>query len=198
MGYFSKYRPYYKLPERVSPEIARERRLTALLERDRRMVDVPNFADTLSRVQNKNLNSLSVPNGPLNDRRRPGQKAASIAAAKAALLKVPDKDWTAAHNEQWKAIRHAESAIRAAQSQPSGGDNRRFNPTGKGAATIYGTRARLNVRSKLNWLPVFAHPPSVLPCIQRWVRREVLFATGKGGRGYRSPHRRNSNSGIPC
>lgn len=44
----------------------------------------------------------------------------------------------------------------------------------------------------------FAHPRSVLVCVRRKIRDEVLHALGKTGKGSGRPRRFNSNSRIKC
>lgn len=42
-------------------------------------------------------------------------------------------------------------------------------------------------------------PREAVVCVRRSVRREVMFATGRGGRrGSQRPHRRNETSAIHC
>lgn len=80
---------------------------------------------------------------------------------------------------------------------PVGGDKRRYNPTGKDfASTVHGYRATF--RPLDSWLPAFANPTQVVPCIQRKMRREVMFAKDKAGRGYHAKKRRTWSSGVPC
>lgn len=44
----------------------------------------------------------------------------------------------------------------------------------------------------------FAVPPKVAVCVRRNVRREVILALGRGGRGARTPKRRNVYSSVSC
>lgn len=202
---------HYKLPERLSPEEARSRRLTAQLERERRFADVPNFLEVSSRLQ-RQAEALSRAQKKLSadpelasvkGERRSSPKAFSTNAAILRRYKSLTADEFAAlpqaHKNHYKALRRA--SLEAKHGSPSGGDNRRFNPTGKGAATRSGTLARVaGVRNFLQggWVPVFVNPWKALPCIQRSVRREVMFAQQHAGKGYRVRHRRNINSGVPC
>lgn len=210
MGYFKQYRPFYRIPERVSPEIARERRLAALLEREPRYSQVPNFerklgelrqAEPLSRdaskKDTKNVSNVNVKGGQTS---RP--KAGSMPAA----ASIPYRSFTEAmfaDPEKRAAYRAWRRSGGSAKTTPTGADKRQYNPTGKdGASTIYGTNARTSgVRQALNSLgfnPRFIHANQVVPCIQRAVRQEVMFALGHAGRGYHTKKRRNANSGVPC
>lgn len=206
MGLFSKYRPQYKIPERISPEDARERRLTALLERERRFAELPNFQvkleetrrkAALSRVTENILNENTRSDVKGGKRTRP--KAASIAAA---LSLFTEKDFA---DPQRRAAYRKLRNLQGGQQNvtPSGGDKRRFNPTGKDyASTIYGTLARLSgvphALHSAQWQAKFLNPSKVIPCIQRTVRREVMFARRHAGRGYHTPKRRTWASGVPC
>lgn len=44
----------------------------------------------------------------------------------------------------------------------------------------------------------FSNPRSVTTCVRRGVRREVIFAKGKGGRGYKKPKRLTPYSKVKC
>lgn len=206
MGIF-KGKYHYPTPERLSKEEARSRRLTALLEKEQRFAELPNFNVARERLQAAERSRvtqkiLAAPEGKqlVKDHAANGPKAASIAAA---LGYRRPSDFTerdfgnpllrAAYREQ----RRRQEGYR--KVSPIGVDNRQFNPTGKGAWKISGSPARftraLNAES---WLPAFKNPAQVIPCVQRSVRRQVMFALGFGGRGYHSKKRRNANSGIPC
>lgn len=190
MGYFSKYRPYYSIPERISPENARLNRINAALaenlrlqERyDRLSLDVKNTANA-----GRRLNQARQQFGP---------KADLMAAA---LASFSEKDFADPANRIAYRKLRAQQAGRQ-QSKPSGADKRQFNPTGYDfASTLYGGFATIGKRLTLkSALPRFHMSYSVIPCIERHVRREVMFAKKKAGRGYRTPKRRTWASGVPC
>lgn len=209
MGKFSKYRSHYLSPERLASSEIRERRLTALLEREQRFVEVPNFSRKLEALRSTEADALyrgikkvtDVPDRRfVNDRQTSGHKAASIAAA---LSRFKESDFADAEKRKnYRRLRAAQEAIRQ-NVRPTGSDKRRYDPTGKdGASTVYGTMAHVqNVRRALNmysWVPAFVNPAKALPCIERAVRREVMFALGHAGRGYHTAKKRNANSGVPC
>lgn len=75
-------------------------------------------------------------------------------------------------------------------------DRRRFHPAGKDAqpSNIFGASAEFNNRAK-NAPKFFAE---ALPCIDRVVRRQVMFALNRAGKGHRKPKRRTWRSLIPC
>lgn len=193
-----KHRHKYITPERLTPDEARERRLTALLEREQRFLEVQNFATTLERVRRdrspENIkNRSTVTSGILNDRQMSGHKAALIAAA---LRTYTERDFQdAAKRQEYRRLRTAQQELENVRAHAS--DRRRFNPTGKNtASTIFGTAARL-----VGWnavIPRFEFPAVTLPCIQRHAQREVMFAKGYAGRGYHTRKRRNWASGVPC
>ena len=94
------------------------------------------------------------------------------------------------------------------KAQAAASDRRRFHPQRQdfdyAASTRFGTIAH-TVLSKAYYpkmwakdLPRYLNPTVAIPCIQRHARREVLFAKKLAGKGYRSPHHRNNNSGVPC
>lgn len=90
----------------------------------------------------------------------------------------------------------------------SGIDQRRFNPVKKHlrpARTILGTQAptrstvKSNLSRKLYETHTFTLPKKTAVCIRRQSRKEVLFATGKGGKRHNNRRsRRNQHSYISC
>lgn len=197
---FNKYK--YPEPERYSPEVARERKLAgalqaASLERDRlqRVRD-----EALFQVRKKTVNlSRTI----VKDREEFGPKAGLIAAA---LAKFSESDFADPEKRKaYRALRARQEGLRKVKA--SAGDLRNYHPE-KGtdehgfAQTIYGGVARIGaVHARgphVGWLPNFHVPTSVMPCIQRAIRREVMFALGFGGKGYKTKKRRTANSGVPC
>lgn len=206
MSKFAKFRGHYIQPERLTVSEARERRLNALLEKERRFLDVPNFQAGVEAVRSRveSEKSLSFARQIVDEPLAKAQKARSIRAALATFV---EKDF--ANPEARAAYRLLRTAQAAQQEKsrswqnvtPSGGDKRRFDPTGKDyASTIHGTIARIGSVARVftGGAPGFLNAPQVLPCIQRVVRREVMFALGHGGKGYRVRHRKNWQSGVPC
>lgn len=213
MAWFTKNKIIYTLPERLSPEEARERRLTALLEKERRFLDVPNFSEVQGRLAGRARvapgvateryrealkNSQSVAQRIVNEPQVRVQKAASIAAA---LKKFRESDFAdEASRKMYRRLRQAQQDQQ--NVRPSGSDKRRYDPTGRDwSATTYGTAARVagvGHRLLTGWTPMFLNPAQVFPCIQRKVQREVMFATKKAGRGYHTRKRRTWSSGVPC
>jgi len=204
--WFTKGKYLYPEPERFTAAEARSRRLSQLLERERRFENVPNFsfvlarqkaAADLSRVAKKKQSS--VPQGTVKGRLSRGPYAASIAAQLAGIHN--ELDWNdTAKVKKYRLLRQSQADSRP--SKPTGGDKRHFDPTGKDhAATFAGTLARTTGVSNLlsaGWNPHFLRQAQVIPCVQRMVRKEVMFAKQKAGHGYHTKKRRNFLSGIPC
>lgn len=194
---FTKYK--YPEPERYSPEVARERKLAGALQasyQDReRLERVRNEALSQVRKKTVNLSRTIVKERPVAV-----PKAASIAAA---LAQFSERDFANPEKRAaYRALRAQQEGLRNVQAAAS--DKRRFNPMGEHgfASTIYGTlvgKEVINARGpRLGWVPNVRMPTSVVPCIQRAVRREVMFALGLAGRGYHKKKRRTESSGIPC
>lgn len=75
--------------------------------------------------------------------------------------------------------------------RPSGADRRLFHPErGAHASTIYGTPAMAVAGHFLGSL--------AYPCVQRTMRRQVMFAAGHAGKGYRTRKRRTWTSSVEC
>lgn len=200
MGLFSQYRRFYTEPERISPEIARLNRISAALDKERELQDRYRLSPVTSKIVG---NRRRLVEDALVER----PKAASIAAALGAFK---ERDFADPANRLiYRQLRSRQLALENQRQQArqkvkaAASDRRQFNFEGKGfASTLFGTKARVggvvNPLRGSSWLPSFINPSSVVPCIERMVRREVLFAKGKGGRGYHSPKRRTWASGVPC
>lgn len=208
MSLFSKYRAIgykFKEPERITPSEARERRLTGLLERDARFNEVRNFETKLKEMQASR--SRVTKEILSNDRITSGQKAASIAAA---LKQFKERDFSdPLHRQNYSVLRQAQidlqNAIRRRGGQrkvnQTGFDQRSFNPAGGfDNRTVTGTAARIASRVATAFFPMpsFRHPTLALPCIARHAQREVMFARGYAGKGYKTKKHRTSSSGVPC
>lgn len=108
------------------------------------------------------------------------------------------------HQRVERLRKQGATVVRSTAAKASAGDRRQFNfsssPTAVNARTVFGTEAFVK------FVPVtaraaaahFLSPAMVIPCIQREVRREVMFASRKAGRGYRVPHHRGPHSDIGC
>lgn len=214
MSLFSKYRPRgytFSEPERYTPSVARERRLqNALLKNEQLQRRAENsvsgakkkYADPYTPVSVKAQQTL-------------GPKAASIAAA---LGKFKERDFVDPDKRKaYRDLRRLQEEVRQADRQltkhkksgggqqnakPSGADRRQYHPERKDytGSTIFGTAARLSdrVAAAAGVMPAFFRATAVVPCIQRAMKKEVMFAKGYAGKGYHTRKRRTSSSGIPC
>lgn len=103
----------------------------------------------------------------------------------------------------YRSLRNAQLALEASRQNVSvrpDGKARVFSGPvgGDWPLTKYGTAARYSNWTSVGGRPQLRRKSHLLPCIQRAARRSVLFALGKGGKGFRTPHHRNKNSWIPC
>lgn len=67
-------------------------------------------------------------------------------------------------------------------------------PRGSGFSSV----RRMSARKFLPEVPSFAAPGRVMICLKRKIRREVLFAFKRTGKGARSKKRRNEWSDVRC
>lgn len=97
--------------------------------------------------------------------------------------------------------RKNEQIYRQWRSRPSGSDRRLYHPDGDSAPAV-DVVGRVAGMASASWASsaarVFVNPSSVIPCIQRAVRREVMFAFKKAGHGHHKKKRRNWMSEVPC
>lgn len=143
------------------------------------------------------------PQWAVKDRLSDGPKASLRLAA---LLEIQNKlnrfqeaDFAEASNRlQYRRLRAAQEAIRQ-NVKPIVNDRRYYQPGGHiWPSTKYGTAARYSGFASVAGRPLFRRKSTLLPCVQRLARRSVMFALGKAGKGYRTKHRRNINSEVPC
>lgn len=117
------------------------------------------------------------------------QRRVSIASAR------PSDSPKSAPNVTSRAADKNKSRLTTAKAV--GADRRLFNFTGF-PKTIYGGFARIEASPRGRFR--FQFPSKVYPCVQRSVRRSVLFAHKKLGKGksLRGPRRRTFTSKIGC
>lgn len=206
------------------PRIRYRRFVTA--ERDDQIVPRPSLSRPLTTLERERddrprsspqARSLTVREfletaARLDEARNAGGPKAGLTPAAALVLKKRLAEFRETDfgdpvkREAYRALRKMQENAargRSTKSQPTGSDKRRFDPSGKDyAVTKYGTLARLYTNNSATfskgWLPVFLNPAKVIPCIQRSVQREVMFATKKAGKGYHTRKRRTWSSGVPC
>lgn len=206
MSLFSGYRPKnYKFfePERLAPSEISQRRIARFLD-DAEKAWMRSMA-----VSGQQKDRLSVTKGIINDRDSSGQKARLMRAALAERAFTHPSQFRESDfadpvlRERYRDLRRSKGGQQ--KVEPAGSDMRRFNPTGRDyAATTTGNLARLsgwtNIRAGLadTWKPVFRSPSMVIPCIQRDIKRQVMFAKGFARKGYHSKKRRSWASEVPC
>lgn len=188
----------YKEPERFSPEEARERRLGAALEKSRKELEGRTEPLSLAnRVHLDRLKEFQVKFGKeLEARRRQYQKSPQeVRRNKAAISRLFQLQ--AKQQELLQRVAGTQRA-KVFRAQAVAGDRRFFNPFGDAfnPRTMYGTEAHVGVNAFSR--RVFRNPVLAIPCIQRSIRREVMFAFGHGGKGHKVRHRRNEMSSIWC
>lgn len=210
MSWFSKkYFPEvtYKDPERLDPTEARQRRLFAELARQRRALEVQ--PARLSPGNKFHLNQLkefqSKFGAELEARRRRVEHLQKQSRRNPSfggrLLKAAISEFLQLHQKQSILLQRAKDERRNASYQPVGADRRMFNfdPANAFPRTPFGTHAwtRLEGADAVT-ARVFRNPALALPCIQRAVRKEVMFAKRQAGKGHKGRRRRSVFSTIWC
>lgn len=158
--------------------------------------------DEDTRLSRATKQALNEPTVRVKDRVTIGPKADLTFAALSEFRKLNADQFSNLSRDEinrYRALRQAPQE--KDRATPAGGDKRRFDPTGKDyAVTRAGSIARYAVVPRLLGINAraFAFARATMPCIQRTSRREVMFASGRAGKGYRIPHRRNSNSDVEC
>lgn len=186
----------YNQPERFSPEEARERRLQSALERSRKELEGRTEPLSLAnRIHLDRLKEFEVKFGKeLEARRRQFKKSPQeVRRDKAAISRLFQLQ-----AKQQELLQRVAGTQRAKVYQAVAGDRRFFNPFGDAfnPRTIYGTEAHVGTSAFSR--RVFRNPVLAVPCIQRAIRREVMFAFGHGGVGHKAKKRRNEMSLIGC
>lgn len=102
------------------------------------------------------------------------------------------------NRNRYRALRSAQEQLRQ-KVKPASQDGRSYNPSDMSwPNTASGTAARLSSFTSVDGKPQLRRKSALLPCIQRVVRRSVMFAVKRAGRGYHTKKRYNSNSWIDC
>lgn len=143
-----------------------------------------------------------APQWAVRDRLTDGPKADLRAAAlrdvEIQLAKFTEPDFAVPSNrKKYRALRSAQEELR--QKVNARIDRRFYQPAGhEWPYTKLGTAARYSSFTSLDGRPLFHRKSALIPCIKRYVRRSVMFALGKGGKGFRVKHKRNHDSEVPC
>lgn len=199
MGIFKgKYSKYYTIPERVASDYP-SRMLRTVEKELERNLELQQRYGRLSPVSNeKHLKLLQETHMRLSRRLDDVDPVGKYAHKVKSGLVGRGLLGTAI-----SGLLKRERATRTQTAKPaakaSAADSRAYAPAPKevrNARTVFGTDAHFSVNSlgrhyfKTRYL--------VIPCIQRQVRKEVLFAIGKGGKGYRGRHKGSPYGHIWC
>ncbi|AKI26954.1 hypothetical protein [Microviridae Fen7940_21] len=203
MGLFSKYT--YKMPERLSADEARQRRFFAELSRARAELEARN--DRLSPANKFHLTQLKEFQVKFSD---------ELEARRKRVRDVLERDPSISRSLAYKSAMSrlsklqqrqtallnraaAERRAKAFSASASAADRRSFSFTNRfgNPKTIYTTDAWIKVNADAVTRRMFRSPTLSIPCIQRMVRREVIFAR-RHNKGHRVKHRFNPLSLIGC
>lgn len=194
----------YKEPERLTADEARLNRLQSTLSRERERLKAEDvrlsqankfhinrlkefeskFGDELEthrrRVEKLNLRDPSIVRSPTN--RATISRFFQLQQRRSALLQRA--------NQERRANSFKKSFVDRRQFSFN-----QFNTTPK---SRFGTTAWVNTRLSAALRRQFVSPLLSLPCLDRVVRREVMFAGKHAGRGHRVRHKRGPFSHIGC
>lgn len=190
----------YKEPERFTAAEARERRLAAAIDKSRKELEAR--AAPLSPANKVHLNRLKEFqrkfDAELEARRREVERLAKLEPSmeNSRLLKAAISGHFQLKSQQAELLERVARARRANAIQAAAADRRLFRFGDLTPRSIFGTIAYSSVDafSKRSFLS----PLLTVPCIQRTVRREVMFAKGHGGKGHKGTRRYNPLSYIGC
>lgn len=99
----------------------------------------------------------------------------------------------------YPVVRRGAAPTRRATARAAGADRRAGGPGESFSVNprnLFGSEAETAVTHAAR--RVFLNAVYALPCIQRVVRREVMFARRKAGRGYRKPRKHGPFTSIWC
>lgn len=205
MGIFgNKYT--YKITERLTPSEARERRLVSLLQKERQALEVR--VAPLSPANKFHLNKLKEFENKFGAELEARRKRALE------LQSLERSEYEAARNkraisrlfqlQQRRAalLQNAAAERRANSVKKSFVDRRFYDPTRDDRSprpkTVFGTTSWLKVSLGPVARRQHRNPTISLPCIDRLVRREVMFAHRHAGHGHRGKRKFNPLSLIGC
>lgn len=197
----------YKELERFSPEEARARRFESTLARTRKELEDRERLSALSQANKNHLQRL---------KEFEAEFSARIDARRRQMRSVPDRPLSrleglrlyAARSEylnlsgQLSVLRRRarQEARSTLLQQASAADRRNWYPGSKyfrNPRDVWGGEAK-RIASKVSGKSHFINSVYAVPCVRRLVRREVMFAKDKAGRGYRVKHRLNQLSNMWC
>lgn len=198
------YRPIiYSMPERLTADEARRRRVASTLTKYRKALEArPRSLSPANKFHLLKLKEFEQKfSSEIEARKRHVDRLLkSDPSVKSAATKAAMFGYFQLATNRSRLVQKATQERRrnALFGQAIAANRSYFHPAGRerNPRTVYGTEARtkLSRTSRRS----FRFPYIAFPCIQRSVRREVMFARGKGGRGYRVPHAFNFLSAIGC
>lgn len=202
MKLYRRYQYQYHMPERLDFEAKSRLARTVEKELERNLALQLQYGRLSPASNIQHLNLLKETHVRLSrelDALDPVRKK----AAKVATSFTPTRFLQAALSVSLQRSSERARKANAARSSPaakaSAADSRNYVPGPqdvRNARTVFGTDAHFSVNSLGRHY--FKHPYLVVPCVQRAVRKEVLFAIGQGGKAHRSPHQKRPYSHIWC
>lgn len=142
----------------------------------------------------------------VKERQTGGPKLASRASAlreiERQLENYTEKDFAdPSTRKDYRSLRNAQLALEASRQKVSIPKKARAfsGPIGsEWPITTSGTAARYSKHTSAAGKPRLSRKSQLLPCVERYARRAALFALGKAGKGWRTPHKRRKHSWIDC
>jgi hypothetical protein len=193
----------YNEPERLDPQEARLKRITSELDRLSVLERDPFHLSPAFVIQKSNLKdriaSISI---ELDVRRRAVADAEKKhrdeqSSRSARLLKAAIARFSNAQGLQKQArARYDAERRRVLLAQATAGASRLIFPTNP--RNLYGGEAKTRTRTGAARKQQFTHPSKSVPCIERIIRKQVLFARGHGGKGHHTKKRFSVWSMIGC
>lgn len=200
----SKNHNLYKEPERFTSSEARQRRLFAELSRQRKELEAQ--PTRLSPANKFHLNRLKEFEAKFSARIEFERKRVEHAVRRDPSI-VRSLSYKAAMSrllqlqQRRSALLQRASEERRKRLQERSVDSRYWNPWSEVRyypRTVFGTDAWTRLGPGDAFRRVVKSALLSLPCLDRSVRRQVMFAKKKAGKGYRVKHRRGPLSAIGC
>lgn len=192
----------FRLPERLTPDEIRRRRLAAVLERHQKELEAR--TDRLSPANNFHLQKLKEFQRKFQPelearKREINRLYKSDPSVRTRALKVAMFGYFQLQTRQSELLKRAASEKRrnALFGQAIGANRNYFHPSSwRNPRAIYGTEAKVTVNASSR--KMFRRPEMAFPCVQRLIRKQVMFAFGYAGKGYRTRKRFGPFSEIGC
>ncbi|QCQ85086.1 hypothetical protein [Blackfly microvirus SF02] len=163
----------------------------------------PPIREEKLRSPTKSKNKANAPLWAVNDRESRGRKALSTSAAlreiNEKLSKFKERDFAdPSSRKTYVQLRTAQNALEASRQKVEKKAKAFSGPVGhQWPITKYGTAARYSAWTSVAGDPRLYRKSNLVPCIERAVRRMVLFSLGKN-KGFKTPKHKSKDSWIPC